>query len=112
MSTRTITFLQPNRLTFGAGSLADALTYLAARIGNTDHGEHAGSGGHAAEIGGLRETDGRVLHLDPDDLKAHVRGDLEKDGIVGVKRGAEQGLSSCVFDGLMKAVHRCSSVVV
>lgn len=28
MSTRTITFLQPNRLTFGAGCLAEALTYL------------------------------------------------------------------------------------
>ncbi|HZQ44171.1 MAG TPA: iron-containing alcohol dehydrogenase [Acidobacteriaceae bacterium] len=30
MSTRSITFLQPNRLTFGNGCLAEALTYLAA----------------------------------------------------------------------------------
>ena len=75
---------------------------LAARVGDADHGEHAGAGGHAAKVGSLGKGDGAVLHLDPDDLVAEMRGDLEKDGIVEVEGGSEKGLAVVLFNCLRK----------
>ena len=43
MSTRPITFLQPNRLTFGAGCLAEAIAYLAALPTRRIHIVHSSS---------------------------------------------------------------------
>src|ERR1700744_934632 len=40
---RSITFLQPNRLTFGAGCLAEALAYLAALPSRRIHVVHSSS---------------------------------------------------------------------
>src|SRR5215469_7651615 len=41
MSMRSITFLQPNRLTFGAGCLAEAVTYLTALPSKRIHIVHS-----------------------------------------------------------------------
>jgi hypothetical protein len=78
---------------------------LAARVRDTDHGQHAGAGGHAAEIRGLGKGDGGVLHLNPDDLEAEVRGHFEEDGVVEVECGAEQGLAIVLFNGFAQAIH-------
>ena len=43
MSMRSITFLQPNRLTFGAGCLSEALTYLATLPASRIHILHSSS---------------------------------------------------------------------
>jgi hypothetical protein len=57
---------------------------LAARVGDADHRQHAGAGRHAAEIGRLSKSDGRVFHFDPDGLVAETRGYLKEDGVVEV----------------------------
>jgi len=49
MSMRPITFLQPNRLTFGAGCLAEAVTYLAALPSKRIHIVHSFSLASIAE---------------------------------------------------------------
>ncbi|HEX5283601.1 MAG TPA: iron-containing alcohol dehydrogenase [Bryocella sp.] len=54
MTTRTITFLQPNRLTFGTGCLAEALTYIAALPSRRVHIVHSPS--LAAVIDRMKEA--------------------------------------------------------
>ena len=43
MTARSITFLQPSRLTFGAGCLAEAITYLTALPSPRIHIAHSSS---------------------------------------------------------------------
>src|SRR5580698_6831349 len=81
---------------------------FAAHIWNSDHGQHPGAGGHAAQVGRLSKGDVAVFHLDPNRLVAQMRADLEKNGIVKIDSGAEEGLAAVSLDSLLQAIHGVS----
>ena len=70
------------------------------------------AGCHAAKISGLGKGDGCVLHLNPDNFEAHMGCDLQKDGIVEIECGAQNGLSVGLVDRLVQTVHTSSDADV
>ena len=77
---------------------------FASEIGNSDHGQHAPGGRHAAKIRRLSEGEEGVLHLDPRGGIAHVMGHLEELGRVGVAGGAENGTAAGFLKRSLKSI--------